>query len=328
MNIIEQYENYIQNKFPKINMYPFSLEKKMPWIRFELGIPGINHISKSEYMKTVYDRAISIFENVNDANDDIFLFILDYGNHHKMKNYKKIKLFDRYLKDSKLKYKINIVKTNSYDEVEEEVTLTYILKCKISDLNYPKLLNSIAHSDFLIRPYISQSCYIINTTKNKIYHMYDDRGLDIFSNSQETIRDAYEKYNYWIFDYDRLDIDNDFETGLCGMEESIEEKQIREEKDKEILRQLEKVNISIELPHQPKHRFLIENKKTNSEHLINHLNKMGYSTSVQEQNQNFSIVTSTKTCQLFAHQVSIQSRLMDLIAKKFDVKYDGWDLNK
>lgn len=41
--------------------------------------------------------------------------------------------------------------------------------------------------------------------------MYDDRGLDIISTDQETLRLIYKKHNDWILDYDREQIDKQLE---------------------------------------------------------------------------------------------------------------------
>ena len=41
--------------------------------------------------------------------------------------------------------------------------------------------------------------------------MYDDRGLDIVSADNETLRPIYNKHNDWILDYDREQIDRQFE---------------------------------------------------------------------------------------------------------------------
>ena len=67
------------------------------------------------------------------------------------------------------------------------MTYSYLLKCRSSELLHRQLLKAIAHTDFLIQPYISKQCFIINTSKHTIYHMYGDRGLDLFGESKESI---------------------------------------------------------------------------------------------------------------------------------------------
>jgi len=54
------------------------------------------------------------------------------------------------------------------------------------------------------------SIYIFDTKLNTIFHLYDDRGVDIVSGCKDTLLPIYEKYNSWILDYDRKRIDQIF----------------------------------------------------------------------------------------------------------------------
>lgn len=49
--------------------------------------------------------------------------------------------------------------------------------------------------------------YFVNITKRIIFHMYDDRGLDIIASDVETLKPIYTKFNNWILDYNRIQID-------------------------------------------------------------------------------------------------------------------------
>lgn len=80
------------------------------------------------------------------------------------------------------------------------------------------MLTAIGHADFPPRQprldnhgfLTSKEIYFINTDKNLIFHMYDDRGLDLVSADKETLRPIYKKHNDWILEYDRECIDNQF----------------------------------------------------------------------------------------------------------------------
>jgi hypothetical protein len=67
--------------------------------------------------------------------------------------------------------------------------------CFIEDIKYKKLLKAITNQDFKdLIPNINQrynysEIYIINTSKNLIYHLYDDRDLWLaFHNNQDYLR--------------------------------------------------------------------------------------------------------------------------------------------
>ncbi|HCD3718906.1 TPA: DUF3885 domain-containing protein, partial [Staphylococcus aureus] len=84
--------------------------------------------------------------------------------------------------------------------------------CSIKDIKYKKLLKAISNQDFKgLVPNINQNdtyseIYIINNTKNLIYHLYDDRGLWLAFNNNEDYARYSEKYNDLISEFDNEDI--------------------------------------------------------------------------------------------------------------------------
>lgn len=187
-------------------------------------------------------------------------------------------IFDRYIKEKSLKRRLHIVESSCPDPDfdEERFTYSYIIKCKVSELYYLKLLRAISYVDFMKQPPVKQSCFIINTNTSTIFHMYDDRGLDLLANHNDTIKHIYQKYSSWILDYDRKEIDEDFVMGLHGIEEEDAERNERIEKDEKLLLELEKKGIVLELPHKPIHMFEVVKEQVRN--LLSHLNSMGYAT--------------------------------------------------
>ncbi|WP_051404786.1 DUF3885 domain-containing protein [Bacillus cihuensis] len=326
MNVREEYENYMDTYFPNINPFPFYVNKKSAWIRFELGIPGEWRISETNYLNTAYQKAKTLFDEIHSPNDEIFLLIVDYTVFNK--RYKKTRIFDRYIKEKSLKRRLQIVESSCPDPDfdEERFTYSYIIKCKVSELYYLKLLRDLSYVDFMKQPPVNQSCFIINTNTSTIFHMYDDRGLDLLANHNDTIKHIYQKYSSWILDYDRKEIDEDFVMGLHGIEEEDAERNERIEKDEKLLLELEKKDIVLELPHKPIHMFEVVKEQVRN--LLSHLNSMGYATleDHSDVNSDSKLITCMKPCQLYQHQVSIQSRLMALIGKKYEAKYKGWSI--
>lgn len=54
--------------------------------------------------------------------------------------------------------------------------------------------------------------YFLDECSSILYHLYDDRGLDIVAADKATIRPLYERFNDWILDYDRETISHLFPT--------------------------------------------------------------------------------------------------------------------
>ena len=72
------------------------------------------------------------------------------------------------------------------------------------------MLKAICNQDMGIRPSTFHRVYFININKKTIFHVYDDRGCDLLAARPETIKDVYNKFNDWILDYDRNQIDQVF----------------------------------------------------------------------------------------------------------------------
>jgi hypothetical protein len=51
------------------------------------------------------------------------------------------------------------------------------------------------------------STYLIDSHSTILFHLYDDRGLDVVAANKESLRSLYERFNVWILDYDRKKID-------------------------------------------------------------------------------------------------------------------------
>ena len=51
--------------------------------------------------------------------------------------------------------------------------------------------------------YVEEELFFINKTKNLIFHIYGDRGLDILMTDKTELKILYEKHKTWILECDR-----------------------------------------------------------------------------------------------------------------------------
>ena len=94
-----------------------------------------------------------------------------------------------------------------------------IVKLTADRIDYKNIITAISHTDFPPKePRLDQNglltgkeIYFVNIDKKLIFHMYDDRGLDIISADKEILRLIYKQHNDWILNYDRERIDKQFE---------------------------------------------------------------------------------------------------------------------
>ncbi len=184
-------------------------------LRFDLQVGETN---TDEYFEEVTRRASAIFETAFDNSDNVFLVFMDF----KYKR-RKIRFSNFTFKqiDNLQKTEISYSKEFRLYEPDDKFDIRNIAIIELTSdrIHYKNILRAIGHTDFSSRQprldsnwfFTSKEVYFINIDKKLIFHMYDDRGLDIVSADNETLRPIYNKHNDWILDYDREQIDRQFE---------------------------------------------------------------------------------------------------------------------
>lgn len=181
-------------------------------------IPHVGDTDTDEYFQEVMKRASTIFQTAFDSSDKVFLVFMDY-------KYKRIKIrfsnFTFKQIDNLEKSEISYSKEFRLYEPNDKFDIRNIAVIKLTTdrIDYRNILTAIGHTDFPPRsPRLDQygfrtrkEIYFVNIDKKLIFHMYDDRGLDVVSADKETLRPIYKKHNDWILDYDREQIDKQFE---------------------------------------------------------------------------------------------------------------------
>jgi hypothetical protein len=179
-------------------------------LRFEIGPPeigtgiGLNDL----YFKEAHKRSVAIFEACFANGDEIIVVYQQYSDGRK-----KIRKSNYVLKQIEKNGKFE-----QYD-VRDIYELEYKCKCwkrvivqglKRDDINYSNILLALVNTDFARRPSTNGECYFINSTTGLILNLYDDRGMDVISKTSEVLKPIYERFNDWLLDYDRKDMDSVF----------------------------------------------------------------------------------------------------------------------
>lgn len=83
-------------------------------------------------------------------------------------------------------------------------------KVKVKDIQAKNIFNGIANNEMGFEPGICQDIYFLDPTSDRGMYMYDDRGCYVWSTKAEKIRHLYNKWNEWIVDGHRPEIDKYF----------------------------------------------------------------------------------------------------------------------
>lgn len=101
-----------------------------------------------------------------------------------------------------------------YDEDTNELfgyTKSYGVLCTLKDINYRSLLGVLGGFSNDESVFISGRVYFIEPIRNIVYHIYDNRGLDVVSSNKESIFYLYRDFNPWILNYDKEQMDKTFD---------------------------------------------------------------------------------------------------------------------
>lgn len=212
MGGIEKLQKYLRANFPESRLEPPLFYHFSIGIRFEIGVPYCE-IDDPLYFQTVKMRSIFLFQEIFEETDEICFVVNSYKYEEPHLFIKKgVGVFPTYIRDNDLRNKVEQIELERHfddDGKLEGISYQSCLWCKRNDIDYKRILVAIGYQDFPNgkQPYVNDGVYFINPKSHIIYHLYDDRGLDIVSNNPESLRNLYHQYNEWILDYDRKRIE-------------------------------------------------------------------------------------------------------------------------
>jgi len=213
-------KNYLKSKFENLILEPPLFYSWSVGIRFEIGSKNIpifidekqRRINEKYFTEALF-KAVAIFDF---KDDDEILFVYQQfsdGRRTIGKNNFYLQQI-RDLADKELEFS-DVRESRDDDKFEKKAYCLKRFTVKVSkqDINYQAILEASINSDFTIRNkrFIPHGdCYFINTSNHTILHLYDDRGMDVISTHAHNLKALYTKYNEWILDYDREEIDEIF----------------------------------------------------------------------------------------------------------------------
>ncbi|MBP3951745.1 DUF3885 domain-containing protein [Bacillus suaedae] len=218
-------KEYLNTYFPGLCLGASLYNQWDTGIHFELG-EGIYQIKDDDTLnldrfERVYKQSLSIFNFLFSEQDDIFLVTNVYHHKSNKKRMRQTKVYDRFLKNKKLKFNVRQETLPFIFADEEEAdgcyTSRFFLKCKKRDLDYLLLIKAICNEDFPLKPKLGgengsyyPDVFFINASKNIIFFIYDDRGCEVISDQIEALRPLYNEYKNWIAEYNREEVEQTF----------------------------------------------------------------------------------------------------------------------
>lgn len=212
------FNDWLEQTFPQMKLevplfYNFPLG-----LRFELGVP-YRGIDDPTYFEQLQQRAISLFEAVFAESEQVCVMTFTYqavlSDIERIER-NEVQVLSTYLQPECFSQITIHSKQPDYDEDTAELS-GYIqyehIWCTIHDLDYAGIFKAISYTDFPERgASLSERVYFIEPKQQIIFHMYDDRGLDIVGMQKGSLQRLYEQYYDWLLPYDLEKIDQIFGT--------------------------------------------------------------------------------------------------------------------
>ena len=210
----QEYRKFLNDNFDGLRLRKPLFYSWTNGLRFDLQV---GQTDTDEYFEEVTRRASTLFQAAFDRSDEVFFVFMEY-------KYKRRKIRFSNFAFSQIDglEREEVSFTNEYQLYEPtdrfDIRNVAIIKVSANRLNHANIFSAIGHTDFPPRQprldengvFTSKELYLINIDKKLIFHMYDDRGLDIISADKETLGPIYHQHKDWILDYDREAIDKQF----------------------------------------------------------------------------------------------------------------------
>ena len=193
------YQNFLNHHFPNLTLDADLFHSWPIGLRFELG--GDLKVEDGRLQQAAA-RASEIFEAAFADEPNVLLLA---------RRYDPDDFFWSLVQTSgRLEDDLQIRRNPSLDATSNDNAVYFALRIPRDRLDHRTLFTAIANTDHVREPHLAGRVFLINTATPLIFHMYDDRGCDLIAAQRESLVLLYRRFNAWLLDYDRPQMDASF----------------------------------------------------------------------------------------------------------------------
>jgi hypothetical protein len=184
-------QRQIQRVFPEARLDSYRIDFSRFQLRFELG--DDKSYGSLERVGQSVDRAVKLFEACNDSSDEVVLIHNEY-------------LSGEIFPSRPEGYILTLIQSDGACRAERTVPASeddgeftqFAYQSNLARLAYSAIFRGIANVEQGRSPSIGGRVYLVNTTRNITFYMYDDRGCLIFADRPEKLKRLYIERNSWL----------------------------------------------------------------------------------------------------------------------------------
>lgn len=217
---MSELKKYIVNRYEGLKLYqPFCRVNKNV---LELDLK--NNIEESIFeddraLERVYIRALHVFNDLFDDNDDILFVINKYDEYqyeiiqNKYVEYERKDLYceptytqsnlriNQYILNKIVLKNLNCIVTDlgESNEVGIKKVHNFYTTCKVKDIRYKKLIRELIEEDVVNNLKGMADYYIVHKEKGYVYHLCSDEWVDLAFNNDGDFKFFKDKYSKYMF---------------------------------------------------------------------------------------------------------------------------------
>jgi len=180
-------------------------------LRFEIGNPlatiYTGNIPSTKYVKDALSKAIELYENTRFEFDILLWEVYSQDKANAPNQLQRFIELTQLTAPQEQKSERAYLDENMDDHTKKT---SYYWDLQLQHLNVTGLFQEIITADLGGFAELASSVYLFDTKTNIIFHIYDDRGLDIVAQNKEALFHLYRDNNSWLLDYDRERINDMF----------------------------------------------------------------------------------------------------------------------
>lgn len=175
-------------------------------LRFEIGDPNLS-TDQALYIRQALWRASFLYDAIE--TPDILLWVLYRTSDNDTDDI--TALLDRFCTIANLPNPAEVYEQETIDsDGEPLVRIFFLWDMRQTPPNMEQLLGGIIQTDFAGFLELASAVFFFDTTNDVLFHLYDDRGLDIVASDRQSLLTLYQKCPNWLLDYDRKRMDQIF----------------------------------------------------------------------------------------------------------------------
>ena len=172
-------------------------------LRFELSVGG----SFIQQFTDAFNKASEIMEDVSSNSNELAVCIMFYSSGSFLSSLSVFRGINE----------LGIIIPKNYESWAEEDSeesdlykIRVLFSIKKEDVHL--ILWNSAAQDMGVTPRYRADTFIIDFENNVISHVYDDRGMDIIGPNKKILKSLYDKFNGYLLDYDREEMDAHYKS--------------------------------------------------------------------------------------------------------------------